>query len=579
MPRVLVAIVALTGLLLAPARASAQPTQRLHSLTTSGSITANGGSVELLNTGGLGSLRVQSTGTYSGTWEIQCSAAPAGATPVYDTDDEVNLSLEGASASAVQSVTDAAAIYSASIAGCTAIKAIATAWTSGTLTVYLSATTTGGSAGGGGGTSSSVEVAEGGTTAQVTATSGGSLQVECTSGCGAGASIADDADFTDGTTAGTPVGGVAEQAAPSTVTEGDFGWVAITLNRALKSALFAPDGTSLVGTAGTAATPVLTVQGIASMTPFLANPGTAANWGVYVEDAAETAGGNLAMAGTVRRDTAATSAGTAGDNATLNTDALGRLWTTGSAVEDAAETAGGILNMAGAVRRDTAASSGGTDGDNVTLNTNSEGRLWVNAAPPTPAATVYNPVRITDGSNFISPATDVTEDAGETAGGTGPMVLSVRRDVAASSAGTTGDNATFNTDATGQLWTRQLDPCSGVAKSYLPIDIVTATTTEITSALAGASTHYYICSVALVTAGANNVAIVDDDTDNCASVTSGVMGGVTAGEGFNLAANGGLTLGNGQGSIARTGGTNRVLCIVTSAAVQLSGTIVVVAAP
>lgn len=34
------------------------------------------------------------------------------------------------------------------------------------------------------------------------------------------------------------------------------------------------------GTAGTAAGGVLTVQGVASMTPFLANPGTAANWGV-----------------------------------------------------------------------------------------------------------------------------------------------------------------------------------------------------------------------------------------------------------------------------------------------------------
>jgi hypothetical protein len=151
--------------------------------------------------------------------------------------------------------------------------------------------------------------------------------------------------------------------------------------------------------------------------------------------------------------------------------------------------------------------------------------------------------------------------------------------VAAVSAGTTGDNTMASYDALGQMWTRQLDPCSGVAKQYLPIDIVTATTTEITASLAGASTHYYICSVALVSAGANNVAIVDDDSDNCASVTSGVMGGTTAGEGFNLAANGGLTLGNGQGSIARTVGTNRVLCVVTSAAVQLSGSIVVVAAP
>ena len=33
--------------------------------------------------------------------------------------------------------------------------------------------------------------------------------------------------------------------------------------------------------------------------------------------------------GTVRRDTAASSAGATGENATLNTDSLGRLWVSG----------------------------------------------------------------------------------------------------------------------------------------------------------------------------------------------------------------------------------------------------------
>ena len=62
--------------------------------------------------------------------------------------------------------------------------------------------------------------------------------------------------------------------------------------------------------------------------------------GIVVEDAAETAGGNLMAVGTVRRDTAASSAGTTGDNATLNTDSVGALWTrdTASQVDDAAFT-------------------------------------------------------------------------------------------------------------------------------------------------------------------------------------------------------------------------------------------------
>lgn len=174
------------------------------------------------------------------------------------------------------------------------------------------------------------------------------------------------------------------------------------------------------------------------------------------------------------------------------------------------------------------------------------------------------------------------EDDAETAGAGLAMAGSVRRDTAATSAGTTGDNATINTDALGLLWTRNLDPCSGTAKSYLPVSISTATTTEITPSLAGASTHYYICSINLITAAANNVLVADDDTDNCASPTTGIFGSdgtPAASEGWNFAANGGIVLGSGASSIGRTQGTNRVICILTSAATQLSGMIVVVAAP
>lgn len=57
----------------------------------------------------------------------------------------------------------------------------------------------------------------------------------------------------------------------------------------------------------------------------------------------------------------------------------------------------------------------------------------------------------------IVPGTGTThlgkaEDAAAADGDTGVMVLTVRRDSAASSAGTTGDYATFNTDNTGRLW-------------------------------------------------------------------------------------------------------------------------------
>ena len=62
----------------------------------------------------------------------------------------------------------------------------------------------------------------------------GQLLVEIAAGAGSGGtSAADDADFTDGTTSFTPIGGVYEST-PSTVTDGDMGMAGITSDRALK---------------------------------------------------------------------------------------------------------------------------------------------------------------------------------------------------------------------------------------------------------------------------------------------------------------------------------------------------------
>lgn len=122
-----------------------------------------------------------------------------------------------------------------------------------------------------------------------------------------------------------------------------------------------------------------------------------------------------------------------------------------------------------------------------------------------------------------------------------------------------------------------VDPCQREAKTYYVVDIVTATTTEIANQVA--SEFFYVCSVDLHTNAANNVAIVEDDTDACASPTAGLNGGVTAAEGYNFAANGGRTLGNGLGTVMKTATANRYFCIITSAATQLSGVITYVSAP
>lgn len=74
---------------------------------------------------------------------------------------------------------------------------------------------------------------------------------------------------------------------------------------------------SVPGTAGTASTNVVTVQGIASMTPFLVNPGTVANWALGPTNA--TIPGNAQLAGYV--------AATANPTAASNNNLIGAMVT------------------------------------------------------------------------------------------------------------------------------------------------------------------------------------------------------------------------------------------------------------
>lgn len=121
------------------------------------------------------------------------------------------------------------------------------------------------------------------------------------------------------------------------------------------------------------------------------------------------------------------------------------------------------------------------------------------------------------------------------------------------------------------------DPCTFRAKSYAPINSSTAATTQLVAA--SASNKLYICAVHMLTNAANNVALVEDDTIACASPTAGIIGGTTAATGYIFAANGGLTLGSGNGTVGITAATNRYVCIITSAATQLSGGLTYVLAP
>lgn len=141
-------------------------------------------------------------------------------------------------------------------------------------------------------------------------------------------------------------------------------------------------------------------------------------------------------------------------------------------------------------------------------------------------------------------------------------------------------NVNLYAQNSGGTWTAVqagADPCSGSAKSIHVINTSTATTVEIANAVA--SQYFYICSINIVVAGAQTVAIVEDDTDGVGSPTAGLHGGTSASTGWSFAANGGISLGNGNGTVMRTGTANRYLGIITGSAVQTSGTITYVSAP
>lgn len=143
---------------------------------------------------------------------------------------------------------------------------------------------------------------------------------------------------------------------------------------------------------------------------------------------------------------------------------------------------------------------------------------------------------------------------------------------------TTVDNANANGQTTASssspvvLASNQsvADPCMFQAKSNLPINNNSTSSTQLI-ALSG-STTIYVCSLALISASANTVAFTTGTGTACVTGNAAVLGSTTANiaNSISLAANGGLTLGNGEGTIAK-GAASSELCIILGSATYVSG--------
>ena len=115
----------------------------------------------------------------------------------------------------------------------------------------------------------------------------------------------------------------------------------------------------------------------------------------------------------------------------------------------------------------------------------------------------------------------------------------------------------------------QVDPCKGQTKSYLSIS-----ETANTQLVAGTtSKKIYVCSIHVVTATAQNIALVEGTGSTCATGTAGVQGfgGSTAATGWNFAANGGISYGDGSAALGAEGTAADNLCLFQSGSGQVSG--------
>jgi hypothetical protein len=116
------------------------------------------------------------------------------------------------------------------------------------------------------------------------------------------------------------------------------------------------------------------------------------------------------------------------------------------------------------------------------------------------------------------------------------------------------------------------DPCTQSSKTNVPISTASGTLALVTGVSAK---KIYVCSLSLIASGAISVSLSEGSGATCGtSAQAGVIGVATNGtaaNGMALAANGGLTLGNGGATVAVTATAANYLCLFQSGTTQIAG--------
>jgi hypothetical protein len=114
-----------------------------------------------------------------------------------------------------------------------------------------------------------------------------------------------------------------------------------------------------------------------------------------------------------------------------------------------------------------------------------------------------------------------------------------------------------------------IDPCTQQMKTNIAIATSAGTFQPVAPS---GSTQVYVCSFSLIAAATATVNLVGGTGATCTTGTPvALMGSVTPASGMSLAANGGLTFGNGGATVTRTTTAGHGVCLIQSGTTALAG--------
>lgn len=214
-----------------------------------------------------------------------------------------------------------------------------------------------------------------------------------------------------------------------------------------------------------------------------------------------------------------------------------------------------------------------TAGESQCSAVDSSGRVAIQAPPtlplPTGASTSANQTSQITQETAINTVLGVPGTAAGCTAGASSTSIACQYQAALSLATIATNTGAAIPAGTNVIGFTSNDACAQLAK--IPVAIATtASTTELVVGTTNKKT--WICSLALIVGAAETINLIEGTGIICTGGTSvAVIGSTVSNTGMELAANGGLTYGNGSGTIAATANNANNLCLLKPGSAQVSG--------